>query len=170
MGYLAKTLFPFRVFSFVAIYIVCNVVLYTLDSGYSGPANPIINYYQNRIGNAVMSPNMAPEMRQAVIANFRNSQIVQDKTESIRIYLIFADVFLVLLFVSLIFGLMTTSAQMSFIEGFLHFVGVILITHCIVAEAHINFVICGVFFGIYLPFLIELWNAFALFVLKLDFY
>ena len=170
MGYLAKTLFPFRVFSFVAIYIVCNVVLYTLESDYQGPANPIINYYQNRINSAIVSPNMSPEMRQAVSTNFRNSQIVQDKTKSIRIYLIFADIFLVLLFVSLIFGLMTTSAQMSFIESFLHFVGVILITHCIVSGAHINYVICGVFFGIYLPFLIEIWNAFAIFVLKLDFY
>ena len=170
MGYLAKTLFPFRVFSFASIYIMCNIVLFTLDSSYTGPANPIINYYQNRIDNAIVSPNMAPSMKTAVRENFGNSQIVRDKTNSIRIMLIFADIFLVLLFIALIFGLITTSVQLSFIEGFLHFIGVILITHCIVSEAHINFIICGVFFGVYLPLIIELWHAFSLFILKTDFY
>ena len=170
MGYLAKTLFPFRVFSFIAIYVTCNIVLYTLDSSYTGPANPILNYYQNKIDSAIISPNMAPSMREAVRANFRNSQIVQDKTDSIRIMLIFADIFLVLLFISLIVGIITTSAQLSFIQGFLHFVGAILVTHCILSGAHINFVICGTVFGVFLPTVIEIWVAFAIFVLKTDFY
>ena len=170
MGYLAKTLFPFRVFSFIAIYVTLNLVLYTLDSSYTGPANPIINYYQNKIDNAIVSPNMAPSMREAIRANFRNSQIVQDKTTSIRILLIIADVFLVLLFFSLIIGIITTSAQLSFIQGFLHFVGAILVTHSILSGAHVNFVICGTVFGVFVPIVIELWTAFSIFVLKTDFY
>ena len=167
---LARAIFPFRVFAFCGLYVTINIVLWTLRSDYTGPANFLTNYYQNKIDSAISSPNVAPSVKDAVRNNIGNSQIVRDAKYSIRIWLIFGDIFIVLLFVALILGFNTVSAQMSFIEGFLHFIGLILITHAILSNASPDYVICAVFFGTLLPFVMELWQVFALFVLKTDFY
>lgn len=170
MGYLAKNIFPFRVFSFVAIYIMCNIVLYTISPDYNGSSNPITKYYQKTVTNSIVSPNLASSIKDAIIENMSDSQFVKDKQKSIKIMLIFADIFLVFIFVAIIFGFASTLVQLCFIEAFLHFIGIILIGYCIVEEAHINFIICGVVFGVYVPALMELWQVISLFIFKTDFY
>ena len=167
---LARVIFPFRVFAFCGLYIVINIVLWTLRSDYTGPANFLANYYLKTIRNAISSPNVAPTVKTAILERFSNSQIVEDAKYSLRIWLIFGDIFIVLLFFALIMGFNTVSVQMSFIQGFLHFIGLILITHAVLSSASPDFVICAVFFGTLVPFVMELWQVFGLFVLKTDFY
>ncbi|EAX89882.1 hypothetical protein TVAG_153270 [Trichomonas vaginalis G3] len=167
---LSRTLFPFRVLAFSAIYITVNVILYTLDSDYGGEANIVKNYYSARFSNSNLSPNLPDFIKSAISRTLSSNEMIADATTELRIWLIFADIFLVFLFISLIFGIVTTVAHLSFIEGVLHLIGVILMSHALFQNAHRNFVICGVFFGIMLPFLMELWQLISIFVFKTDFY
>ena len=166
----AKSIFPFRVFAFCVLYLTLNVVLWTLRDDYDGNGNFLTKYYEKSIDTAVVSPNVAVTVKEAVKSNLGNSQIYKDARKSLKIWLIFGDVFLGLLFVALILGFNTIYVQMSFIEGFLHFIGIILISHAILSSASPNFIICAIVFGIIVPFVVELWQVFALFVLKTDFF
>lgn len=167
---LSRTLFPFRVLAFSSMYILVNVILYTLDSDYTGNSNIIKNYYSNSIRNGHDGPNNAPFITNAIMNNILDCTIIKDATQELKIWLIFADIFIVCLFVTLIFGIVTTVAHLSFIEGVLHLIGTVLLSYAVYDNAHRNFVICGVFFGVMLPFLMELWQILCIFVFKTDFY
>jgi hypothetical protein len=74
------------------------------------------------------------------------------------------------LFGSVILGLYLTRADTSIVVGFLHFIGVGLITHMTVKNASADFLIAGVVVGAIVPTVIEIWNLSQLYVFKSDFY
>lgn len=147
-----------------------NVVLFVIDKNESQQANPIKNYYANRINNSVANPYMPDSFKNSIRGIFSSGKQIKHVQKQIKIWLIVSDVLLALVFIFIILGFSTTSAPLSFIEGCLHFIGTVLISNTMLQPASSDYIICGVFFGVMAPFLLEIWEIFCLLCLKTDFY
>lgn len=164
----AKVIFPFRIFAFCSLYIVLNVVLFVESKNQS--ANPFTKYYTRAINNSKVNPYMSGTYKQQIQKLFITSSIVKSLQKQIKIWIIVSDVFLALIFIFLIFGFTSTNASLSFIEACLHFIGTVLVSNTVMQPASSDCIICGAFFGVMLPFLLELIQIIKLFCFKTDFY
>ena len=151
-----QIIFPFRVIGFFTLYILVNIGRFNRDT----------------IGKQISSRNLEQVRNYNYMIPFP-SDSTQDEDSVIsqlNRWGIAADIFLACLFACLILGFLSTKAFASFAMGFLHFIGVLLCAHFLEAKAGIGYYISSIVFGILLPFVIELIDLFAIFVLKTDFY
>lgn len=163
-----QIVFPFRVLAFASLFIVTNVALSErqniIKKSYIDPYHTLVR------NNPILPGNLITNL-----ANTPSGQIIPFpafKSYETQIYgwTICGDILLACLFASIIAGFNTNRACRSFTIGFLHLIGVLLITQMIIQHESKNFLICGIFFGIFLPFFVELWTVLQLFVFKVDFY
>ena len=154
----ASIVFPFRVITFLIMFILMNIgfyirdtiaiTMYTSDIHYITAANPYLVPLQGSVLNSYV---------------LKRKNVIRD-------YGISSDVFMVLLFASLIFGISTTRAMTSLIISIFHFIAIILLQHFICIKDSLAYYICSFFFGVFIPLLIEIWFVIAIFVFKVDFY
>jgi hypothetical protein len=159
----ARIVFPFRAISFFSLYIVTNTVLYHRD-------RLAYDYVRSR---ALYWGRLTPGLSDTVVASLNNPQNFPDYKsfqQGIYDWVVASDVFLAFLFAAMILGLLANQAHICFLIAMLHFIAVILVTHMVIAEAPLAFLISAIVFGTILPLLIELWNLLAIFVFKSDFY
>jgi hypothetical protein len=160
----ARIVFPFRALAFFSVYIVLNTILYHRD-------RIARDYVLNRVCPSRLShPNLPSGIanRMSVVpTTFPEYASIEG---AIYDWAVAGDFFIVLLFIAMILGLLSTQAHISFFIAMLHFIAVILVTHMVLVNASRAFLICAVVFGILLPIVIEIWNLLSLIVFKSDFY
>ena len=160
----AQIVFPFRVITFISIYILINVIYYNRDLY----AREETFLFYNKFN--YISTNLPTNFINFVANHPGESSMFREVRRSIVAWGITADVFIALLFVCIILGFITPKAHMSFLISVLHFIGTLLLYIYIIHDRSIGLIISAVVIGILLPFLIELWNIFGIFVFKRSFY
>lgn len=160
----SRVVFPFRTISFLAFYIILNTLLYSRNT----VARKHIE--TSYAAGFLTSPTLPSNLGTIIVQNCEYLDEYKDYLAHIKGWIITADIFIVFLFCCLVFGFLTNYPYISIFIAFLHFIGIILCTHFALNYCSINFLICGVFFGIILPGLIEIHNIICLFAFKTDFY
>jgi hypothetical protein len=165
--------FPLRAVAFFAMYLILNTIFYSRKR-YAH------DYILEKTKNSIdVNPALPPETYAKLeehLGNYRNNAgdikypPYTSYVKKILAWAIVGDVFVVWLFIAMILGLLLTHADTSMFIGFLHFIGVVLMTHMAVKNASADFLIAGVVIGAIVPALIEVWNLLQLYVFKSDFY
>lgn len=159
----AKIVFPFRTIAFLSLYIAINTVFYDRE-------DIARKYVVAGTQQAVLSAPGLPDRLTSVATNVTGYPEFVAYRDMIFTWSIVADVFIVFLFVTLLLGMVTTRAHVSFFMGVLHFIALILITHMVEKNASGDFLICAVVFGLILPALVEIWNILGIVVFKAYYY
>ena len=155
-----KIVFPFRTIAFLSLYIAVNTVFYDR-------ADIAQKYVVAGTQSAVQSaPTLPDRMGTVLSTNVTGYPEFKSYRDTIFAWSIVADVFIVFLFVTLLLGLVTTRAHVSFLMGTLHFIAIILLTHMVTKNASVNYLICAVVFGIIVPAVIEIWYILEIAVFK----
>lgn len=160
----AKIVFPFRTISFFALYILVNTVLYGRDQ--------IAKDYivsGTRI-SVLASPTLPSGMEKRLTDKIDSYPEYISYRNKIRDWAIAADVFIVVLFLCMVFGLLATHAHISFFIAMLHFIAVMLVTHMVCHKASVGYLISAIVIGVLVPSVIEIWNLLEIFVFKAYFY
>lgn len=167
----AQKIFPLRVMTYIALFIVVNVALYTTSpSHYNTKSNFIKGYYAEKFAKTAGSPYLTEDLINQAVANVHTSSLVINENKQVRAWCIAGDVFLACLFALIIFGFTTVSPHISIIETAFHFIGLVLTSHAILENAAIGFFISGIVFGILVPIVIEIFALINIFVFKNEFY
>ena len=159
----AKIVFPFRTIAFFALYVSVNTVFY---------ARSTISHKYIVAGTqlSVSSTPSLPDRMAESLANMTTYPEYTSYRNTIFGWALAGDIIIVFLFITMMLGLLSTHAHISFLVGMLHFLGVILITHMVSQNGSVNFLICAVVFGIIVPAVLEFWNILEIVAFKSYFY
>ncbi|OHT08650.1 hypothetical protein TRFO_22731 [Tritrichomonas foetus] len=160
----SRLVFPFRSITFFSLYIILNTLLYS--------SSPISRNHVYNLGTSsyLSNPLLPDDLRTYVTANYMQLPIFKSYQNNMKGWIGVADFFIIFLFACLVLGFLTNSPHVSIVISVLHFIGIVLCTLFSISYGSINYLICGVTFGIILPALIEIVNIIGLFVFKTDFY
>jgi hypothetical protein len=160
----SQYVFPFRAVSLFSLYMLVNTICYNRES--IGQT-----HVTERAANSILlNPGLPPDMLNYLSNGLWSFPQYVDYVNAIRDWTIAGDIFLAFLFAAMILGLLGGHPHLNFFIGFLHFIGVLLVTHVALEAAPAGFFITGIVFGVLLPIVVEIWNVLALFVFKKDFY
>lgn len=160
----SRIAFPLRTISLFSFYIILNTILYASD-------DIARKYVLDRMRASVFShPTLPDDLLRHAESGYMNFPKYKTYIAHIKGWVIVADIFIVFLAVCLVFGFMANYPYKTIFLSMLHFIGIVLCTHMVIDFASINFLIFGVFFGMIVPSLIEIYNIVLLFAFKKDFY
>ena len=160
----ARIAFPLRTISLFSFYIILNTILYSKD--HMAQRYVISNLELNIFSH----PSLPDDLLRHINQNYMNFPKYKTYVAHIKGWVIIADIFIIFLTVCLVFGFLANYPYKTIFLSLLHFVGIILCTYMVISSGSINFLICGVVFGMILPGLIEIYNLIYLFTYRKDFY
>lgn len=160
----AKIAFPLRTISLLSFYIILNTILYARDQ--MGRRYVISNLELSLFSHPTLPDNLLHNVNNY----YMNFPKYKTYINHIKGWIIVADIFIVFLTVCLVFGFMANYPYKTIFLSLLHFIGIALCTYMVVSAGSINYLICGVVFGMILPGFIEIFNIISLFAFKKDFY
>ena len=160
----SRIIFPFRSITFLSLYIILNTVLYGRGTF---ARNRVLRISEPSI---LSNPRLPDNILTVIDVNYTATPMYNSYYNGITGWVAVSDVFIIFLFVVLVLGFMANYPHLNMFISILHCIGILLATLFTVNYWSLNYLICGCFFGIIVPGLMEIYNIICLFAFKSDFY
>ena len=145
---LTRIVFPFRVLSFCSLYIILNIVFLTR-------IKIVQNWYNEEINENSFSRYL-PEYSKKILTNKIISTsvgipLVESDINRLYNWGFFGNFLILFLFICIIAGFLTPKSYLSFLIGFLHFIGFFLMSHTIIESENPLYDIYCIIIGALIP-------------------